>query len=237
MTLDIGFVIVTTVLLTGKSLWEGVKSMTSSFCTITPTRGDRPELLEFCKHQLSRMTVKPTQSYFIDYKPTSDKIDLVDRVRSGVEQAKSDGYEYAFIIEDDDAYPANYFESFDIGNYSFYGSEETTYYNLRSKTFSHFTHAGRSSLFITGFYIPALQGFNWYAPRNRFLDISLWNHAEQQPTQFIKTRAVGIKHNLGLCAGKGHTIPGKFHDNNLERLKEWTDTDQFVFYSDLMKKL
>jgi hypothetical protein len=207
------------------------------FATITPTRGDRPELLDFCKHQLSRMTVKPDKSYFIDYKPFSEKIDLVERVRSGVNQAKAEGFEYVFIVEDDDAYPADYFESFDIGNYSFYGSEETTYYNLRSRTYSQFHHRLRSSLFITGFYIPALEGFNWHAPRNRFLDVSLWNHAEQQPKQFIKTGAVGIKHNLGLCAGKGHVMRGANTDDNLEKLKELTDADQFNFYSDLMKSL
>lgn len=207
------------------------------FCSITPTRSDRPELLEFCKHQLSRMTVKPAQSYFIDYKPKSEGIDLIDRIQKGVELAKVDGYEYAFIIEDDDAYPANYFESFDIGNYSFYGSEETTYYNIRNKTYNVFQHPLRSSLFITGFHIPSLEGFNWYAPRNRFLDISLWQHAEKQPKQFVKTGAIGIKHNIGLCAGKGHNQLGKYSDEGLQWLKDNTDSEQFEFYTDLMRFL
>jgi hypothetical protein len=209
----------------------------TSFATITPTRGDRPELLEFCKHQLSRMSVKPDKSYFIDYKPESQAIDLVERVKRGVAQASFDGFEHVFIIEDDDAYPINYFESFDIGNYSFYGSEETTYYNLRSKTYSEFTHPRRSSLFITGFHIPSLEGFNWYAPRSRFLDVSIWSHADRHPSQFVKTGAIGIKHNLGLCAGKGHVMAGKYNDTSLEKLKACTDAEQFGFYSDLIKKL
>lgn len=183
------------------------------------------------------MTIKPDKSYFIDYKPESDKVDLVDRIKKGVELAKADGFKYTFIIEDDDAYPSNYFESFDIGNYSFYGSEETIYYNLKNRTYTKFHHPLRSSLFITGFYIPSLEGFNWYAPKNRFLDVSLWGFAEGQRQQFVKTGALGIKHNLGLCAGRGHVMTGKFNDHNLEKLKELTDTDQFVFYNDLMKCL
>jgi hypothetical protein len=210
------------------------------FCTITPSRGDRPELLEFCKHQLSRMTLKPDKSYFIDYKPESERIDLIDRVKQGVNQAKADGYEYAFIIEDDDCYPKDYFERFDIGEHAFYGSQETIYYNLRNKTYTEFKHQGRSSLFTTGFKISDLKHFNWSAPRNRFLDISIWEHAVTTPgvRQYISnTGAIGIKHNLGLCAGKGHTQRGANTDESLEWLKSNTDSEQFSFYSELMKKL
>jgi hypothetical protein len=183
------------------------------------------------------MTVKPDHSYFIDYKPTSENIDLVERVQKGVEMAKADGFEYVFIVEDDDAYPADYFSKFDIGNFLFYGSEETTYYNIKNRTYNHFNHPGRSSLFITGFHIAALSGFNWYAPRNKFLDVSLWAHAEREPKQFVKTGAIGIKHNLGLCAGKGHVQLGKHSDNGLEWLKANTDKEQFDFYTKMMDKL
>lgn len=209
------------------------------FCTITPDRGEpeRAELLEFCKYQLSRMTVKPEKSYFIDYPPTSKDVDLVERVRHGVELAKQDGFEYAFIIESDDAYPADYFSKFDIGKYLFYGSEETWYYNIRSRTYNDFKHPLRSSLFTTGFNIGALSGFNWYAPRNRFLDVSLWSYAENSPTQFVYTGAIGIKHNLGLCAGKGHVQLGKHSDNDLQWLKANTDKEQFDFYTKMTDKL
>lgn len=212
------------------------------FCTITPDRGEkeRAPLLEFCKHQLSRMTLKPDKSYFITDPPTSPKVDLVERIQRGVEMAKQDGFEYAFIIESDDAYPANYFQQFDIGEFSFYGSTETIYYNLRNRTYSIFTHQGRSSLFVTGFKISALKSFNWYAPKSRFLDVSLWEFSETSVgmRQFIKpSGAIGIKHNLGLCAGKGHTTRGANIDEQLEKLRSWTDDEQFSFYTELMKKL
>lgn len=187
------------------------------------------------------MTLKPEKSYFIDYKPESEKVDLIDRVKLGVEQAKKDGFEYAFIIEDDDAYPKDYFERFDIGEHSFYGSQETTYYNLRSRTHSTFKHHGRSSLFTTGFKISELKYFNWSAPKRIFLDIAIWEHAVSNSNgvrQYVHgTGAIGIKHNLGLCAGKGHTLRGTDSDDNLTWLKANTDSEQFEFYSALMKKL
>lgn len=186
------------------------------------------------------MSVKPDKSYFIDYKPLSEKIDLVERVRSGVNQAKADGFKYAFIIEDDDFYPADYFGRFDIGEHTYYGSQETFYYNLKNRTYSEFHHNNRSSLFITGFKISELDNFTWTAPKNRFLDISLWEHSASSKgiRQFISnTGAIGIKHNIGLCAGKGHVNRGANTDDSLEKLKSLVDSEAFDFYSDLMKRL
>lgn len=211
-----------------------------TFATVTPSRGDRPELLEFCKYQLSRMDVKPDKSYFIDFKPSSDKIDLVERVKKGVELAQADGFDVVFIVEDDDYYPSDYFKHFNRWDYTFWGCENTTYYNIKNRTHSHFNHPRRSSLFTTGFKISALNGFTWYAPKSRFLDVSLWEFVENRmaPTQFVPaTEAVGIKHNIGLCAGKGHQQRGANTDEHLEWLKQNVDSTAFQFYSDLMKKI
>lgn len=211
-----------------------------TFATITPSRGDRPELLEFCKYQLSRMEVKPDKSYFIDYKPESERIDLVDRVKKGVEMAKADGFDIVFIVEDDDFYPTDYFKHFNRWDYTVWGVEQTTYYNLKSQTYTNFSHPGRSSLFTTGFKISAMNGFRWQAPKNRFLDIALWEYAENSllPKQLLSTtKAIGIKHNVGLCAGKGHTTRGKNTDDDLKWLKQNVDSVAFDFYSDLMKKI
>ena len=209
------------------------------FCTITPTRGDRHELLEFCKHQLSRMTLKPDKSYFIDHPPANSKVDLVERVRIGVNEAKADGFQYAFIVEDDDFYPSDYFERFDIGTFVFYGDQSSTYYHLKHRTYTTFKHSGRSSLFTTGFKISELDKFDWDA-QNKFLDIGLWNYAYSQVQgirQYAHSGAIGIKHGLGLCAGKGHVMKGENDDAYLKWLKENVDSEAFQFYTDLMKKL
>lgn len=186
------------------------------------------------------MEIKPDKSYFIDYPPKSDAVDLVERIKKGVELAKADGFDIVFILESDDYYPADHFRNFNRYDYTFWGSEETTYYNLKSRTYSYFHHPGRSSLFTTGFKISALNGFPWIAPKNRFLDIALWEFAERSllPRQILATtQAIGIKHNLGLCAGKGHTIRGKNNDEDLQWLKQYVDKEAFEFYSDLMKKI
>jgi hypothetical protein len=42
-----------------------------------------------------------------------------------------------------------------------------------------------------------------------------------------------MKHGIGLCGGKGHIQRNKYHDGNLEWLKENVDSDAYEFYSKL----
>lgn len=205
-----------------------------SFATITPSRGDRGQLLDFCKHQLSRMTVKPDKSYFIDWKPQSKDFDLVTRIKDGVHQALHDGFNEVFIVEDDDWYPANYFETMSLNGCDFIGQNTTTYYNLRNRTWQTMSHPRRSSLFITGFKLSALKDFQWPHKHERFLDISLWKYAEKFRTKFVETGAIGIKHSCGLFAGKGHVLYMKNHDLQLNWLKNNVDSVAFDFYIKLM---
>lgn len=208
-----------------------------SFCTITPDRGDRPQFLEFLKHQLSRMVIKPEKSYVIDYPPESSDFDLVQRIRRGIEWAEKEGFERVFIMENDDFYPADYF--FHTPDADFIGDEGTIYYNLRNRTWQDWSHAKRASLFTTGFRISALKQFFWPPNNEKFLDISLWNYAvAQRKTVFWRqSKAIGIKHGVGLCAGKGHIQRNKYQDQDLEWLKAHVDSDAAQFYSDISKKL
>lgn len=205
------------------------------FCTITPTRGDRGQLLEFCKHQLSRMTVKPDKSYFIDYTPKGTDVDLVARVREGIRQAEADGFDRCFIVEDDDFYPADYF--FLMPDADFIGDDHTIYYHLYFKSWQEWAHPQRASLFTTGFKISALKDFKWIPDNERFLDISLWNYVKNQHKSVFwrKSGAVGIKHGIGLCGGKGHIQRGKNQDQQMEWLKAHVDTEAYTFYSTLKK--
>lgn len=207
------------------------------FCTITPTRGDRPQFLEFCRHQLSRMHIKPDHSYFIDHAPESTDFDLVGRVRKGVEQAKADGFERVFIIEDDDHYPADYFLHMPP-DADFLGDDHTIYYHLGNRTWQEWSHPRRASLFTTGFNISALKDFQWLPDNERFLDISLWNYAmNTKKTVFWRqSKAIGIKHGIGLCGGKGHIQRNKYQDQDLAWLKAHVDQDAYTFYSTLKLK-
>lgn len=206
-----------------------------SFCTLTPSRGDRPQFLEFCKYQLSRMSVKPDKSYFIDWKPQSDDFDLVTRIKDGIHQALQDGFNDVVIVEDDDFLKSDHFEKMNLNGSDFIGEEKTTYYNLRNKTWQTMNHPGRSSLFITGFKLSALKDFNWPRSNERFLDISLWDHAKRHKLKrkFVETGAIGIKHGQGLFAGRGHVLTMKNTDLEMEWLKSNVDATAFDFYKSL----
>ena len=205
--------------------------------TITPTRGDRPQFLKHCKRQLARMNT-PIKSYFIDYPPASSDMDLVQRIRVGILQAKAEGYEFVFIVEDDDFYSADYFDNLNLLNVDFIGDQSTIYYHLKFRAYQDWTHENRASLFTTGFRISSLFEFVWPPDNERFLDVSLWRYATQNKKIRIhwrKTGAIGIKHGIGLCGGKGHQQRGKYQDQSFEWLKNRVDLQAFEFYTSLFK--
>ena len=202
-----------------------------TFATITPTRNDRPEFDAFCRHQLDRMEVKPTKSYFVDYAPTGPGFDLIPRVKEGIRMAQADGIDLVFIVENDDFYPKDYFNH--IPDTYFIGDRKTIYYNLKNRTHQDWDHPRRASLFTTGFRISAMVDFEWPADTEQFLDISIWRYAvnHHKLMVFRETGAIGIKHGIGLCGGKGHIQRNKHLDSDMGWLKEHTDTEAFTFYS------
>lgn len=203
------------------------------FCAITPTRGqERGNFLNFLAKQIIRMTVTPDRWYIMDDPPKSDKPDLVYRIIQGIEMAQAEGYNEVFILEDDDFYAPDYFEHMVLGGADFVGCEKTTYYNLNNRTWQTMEHKGRSSLFHTGFKISALEGFRWPSPEKVFLDIPLWEFAKKK--KFVESKAVGIKHSVGLCAGRGHQMMMKNSDNDFKWLKANVDKKAFEFYQTMI---
>lgn len=209
------------------------------FCAIIPDRGDRPELTQFCFQQIDRMKVKPEKIFHINHRPETERFDLIPRVMKGVAQAKSEGFDWCFIIENDDYYPANYFERFIpfMDDHDFMGEETTIYYSLIQKAYKVLNHDYRSSLFCTAFRISALNLFKPPAVTSPFLDIDLWKYARFKRRMFIKTGAIGMKHNTGLCGGKGHVMHMPHADKDLLWLREHTDEMGFQFYKGMVQKL
>lgn len=209
------------------------------FCCIIPDRGDRKELTDFCFKQLDRMTLKPDRIYHINHRPETERFDLISRVLKGVSIAKADGFDICFIIENDDYYPANYFENYMkvFEKYDFIGEDKTTYYNLKNLTYKTFTHDYRSSLFTTAFRISALNLFKWPSDHSPFLDIDMWKYARFKRRMFIKTGAIGIKHALGLCGGKGHQMNMPNSDLNFEWLAARVDKMSLEFYKGMAGQL
>lgn len=206
------------------------------YAIITPTR-DRPKMLEFCKYQVSKFTIQPEKHYIIDYAPVSESVDISERVFMGVQKAKADGIDLVFIIEDDDAVKPYYIEMFGKtkSQYDFFGSEKTTYYHLKNRTYQDFKHPLRSSLFTTGFRVSAVDKFIW--PRNNaFVDIELWKHAQSYRKRFIpETGCVGIKgHGFGKSGGKGHQMKFAKSDYNYNWLRRNVTEEAFEFYMSLI---
>lgn len=204
------------------------------YAIITPSRGDRPRFLEFCKYQVSKFTIQPAKHYIIDYTPESDKVDISERLQLGVQMAKSDGIDLVFVIEDDDSYPTNYIERFgETKDHHFFGAEYSIYYNIKNGTWGYFGHALRSSLFCTGFRVSAMEGFKW-PEHTPFLDIAIWKHAELFGKKFIAdTGAIGIKHGIGKCGGRGHTMVLPNKDLQMNLLKSKVSKEAFEFYCSL----
>lgn len=204
--------------------------MRADFATITPSRGDRPELLGFTMRRLN----VPYKIACIEPPVTAD-IDIIPRIKHGIEVAKRNGYDFVFIVEDDDYYPADYFEMFgSLEDVDFVGYSDTVYYNLKNKTWQKFDHAGRASLFCTGFRISALDRFDWPRDNYKWLDVKLWeyaNRANKRIRLLSDNPTLGIKgHGQGLAAGKGHSMYLKTPDSDLSFLKSRVDEDAFEFY-------
>jgi hypothetical protein len=183
--------------------------------------------------------MNPQPNYIISVvnPPKSSEVDLVPRIKQGIEVAKRNGYDNVYIIESDDYYPANYLDLMPIGEYDFIGYDNTIYYNLRTRRYQKFYHETHSSLFTTAFKISALDQFNWPPDNTKFLDILIWKYAKQHNKKWKllsdENPCIGIKHGIGMTGGKGHSIKLREEDPNLFYLKSLVDQKAFEFYSNL----
>lgn len=171
--------------------------------------------------------------------PVGFGFDLVSRIYDGVKKAEAEGFDLCFVVENDDAYPANYFERYApfFEQYDFFGQGYSYYYNLRNLTYNRLDHPYRSSLFTTGFKISALNNFDWPDDTKPFLDIDLWKYGRHKRRKFIDTGAIGMKTGLGLCGGKGHIMTMRNKDSEMKWLAERVDSESLEFYRLLSEKL
>lgn len=223
--------------------------------TITVDRDDRPVLSEFCYKQLERMKGLDfeNQSARIHYPPRDEKCDIVPRMQIAIQMGgrlpRKDGTsrdgraEWAFIIENDDFYPADYLEKImfpGFEQYDFIGWQNTFYYNIKTRRYSRLEHETHSSLFCTGFRLSALDDFEWPPDDYPFLDIALWKHAKQSGKNWKLLRTdnpcVGIKgHGMGKMGGKGHRMELIRADPEMKWFREkLNDEEAFKFYQSIV---
>lgn len=205
------------------------------FATLTVDRGDRPQFLDFCRHQIDRFVRQPKHKIFVTEPPTDDRCDLTKRIKMGITAAQNLGIDIIYVIESDDYYGKHYIGTHWIGDKDFIGSEKTIYYHIFNKSYTVHSHKNHSSLFCTAFRISALKDFIWPADDTAFLDLNIWRHAMKKGNYALKSEpvGVGIKHGIGKCAGAGHKhqYPDVDTDNSL--LKSLVDKEAYAFYRSL----
>jgi len=211
------------------------------FCVIIPDRGDRPEFLNHCLFQMERQTVIPSWIYPISFPPAGPDVDLVPRIREGIQHAKTDGIDICYIIENDDYYPDDYFEVMDIQDHGFVGIPKTIYYNIFLRRYAVMEHALHSCLMCTGFRISALEGFTWPADDYISLDKEIWKFAANSQNKYLYVfpgqMPIGIKHGIGKCAGTGHGENFSYYTNedpDGQWLKCHTRPKSYKFYNELI---
>jgi len=181
----------------------------NKIAVIIPDRGDRPEFTNHCLMQIDRQTRQPDKVYHVNYPPVDDSVDIVPRVRKGVEMAKRDNCTHAYIFENDDYYPDTYIENMSFDGSQFIGINITCYYSIITSSYAFIPHSKGSSLFCTAFKVSALDNFTWPDDSVIYLDQELWQYARDNLTISIKEMdrfcmPVGIKHGIGKCAGSFH---------------------------------
>ena len=183
---------------------------------VTPTRGDRPQLLTAWRMMMKYQSVRPDKVYLIDREPTTEGNDQRERVAEGVEMAKKDGMTHIIIMEDDDYYPPDYIEKV-IGAWDDENIVGGYYYSIY-----HIPHRNRvvynmdmngieaPPLNSTAFTVKLWDSFleSGYMNTKQNLDLELWKWARE-----IRTKAryihdpdlmISIKHGIGKVAGGNH---------------------------------
>lgn len=206
-----------------------------STALLTPDRGDRPNMLEHCKWQVSRFVMN-LNHIVVNGQPKNTKPDLTERIKQGYDQAVKDGIDWLIIVENDDFYPMDYPHVIlrQADKSDFIGSEFTFYYNLKNKTWERLYHPNHCSLFHTAFRVSAMKDFKWHLAHKLFLDLDIWKYARRFRRTFVQPHAIGIKgHGEGLVGGKGHQMVMKNKDPDMAWLKSKVDERSFELYKSL----
>jgi len=216
---------------------------------VIPTRGDRPDFVDFAVRQMESQTMKVDQFEIVDHPAESKEVDLASRFRIGIERCFSADADVVFFIEDDDFYKLNYIEAMmtlwaGARMPVLFGLDITSYYHLGIRMVGCVCHPGRASMYSSmvskDFDLTA-----WPKDPERFVDIEIWKKTPGavavSPGQFIN---MGIKHGHGMCGGGMHD-PKRFQrmfrntkqeDENLDYLKEFTGPG-FWFYKAIINQL
>ena len=213
-------------------------------CAITPDRNDRPEFIEHCKWQMERQTRRLDAHFIINYPAEKGVVDIVPRIKKGIDDAINAGFDACLIIENDDYYPDNYVNEMSRLFYkaSLIGISITEYYSLEYTGVKIFNHPGRASLFCSGFLLEDMKRFVWPSDKLLYLDLYLWKSNLSKYLTVLENNPLGIKHGLGFSPGNYHNkiVNGKLikkkinADHNLVWLTGRVRSESFEFYKKII---
>lgn len=197
---------------------------------LTPTRGDRDVFLKHCKFQVANQTRKPDEHLVVDSKPKSSAPDITFRYRTGCDELVKRGCDVIMFIEDDDWYSHEYIEQMVAlyqrnGSPEIFGIDSSIYYNIMTRKWAQFKHAGRASMMNTMCSTKALKSIKWCDDAYSYTDMYLWKTLKGKSISVDKPLAIGIKHGIGLCGGGGHVNNWKSFSNYD---KDWTQLQKWV---------
>lgn len=211
---------------------------------LIPTRGDRPELLNFAIRQMERQTRKPDVIELVNDAPLSGDKDITWRYRIGCERIFAKGVDVVLLIEDDDWYDATYIERLvgeweKAGKPGIFGIGNTTYYHLGIKAYNEEIHTGRASAMST-LLTKVVQNIQWAKDNYVWTDIDLWKKIPGKTVMFERLLSLGVKHGIGLTGGIGHNAKWggyKHKDPDMNWLMNTVDQEAFEFYKNMASRL
>lgn len=203
---------------------------------VLPTRGDRPQFLNFAIEQLNNQTRQADVIEIVDDPPENQEKDITKRYRIGCQRIIKKNVDLIFFIEDDDWYDKQYIEKMikkwqENGKPDLFGINSTVYYHLKTKKCINFNHPERASAMNTIVTPQIIKNIIWPPDDEVSFDLYLWNFFKGKTCNFEKKYSIGIKHGIGLSGGIGHDADNyKNSEEDPDWLKNNVDSYAFDVY-------
>lgn len=218
--------------------------------SLTPTRGDRPVMLENMKRLMARQTRQLHGMVIVDDEPQNPNVkDITYRYRIGLSRVfeQYPDTDLVAIIEDDDYYHPDYIRALttqwhDMGKPPTFGYGDTHYYHLGLKARHYQRHPERSSAFTT-FMTKDLLNMQWPADDYSFVDIDIWKQFRGRTVLPKVPLAIGIKgykegsHFGGIGHNDKWAAYAKNPDPGMAWLRNNVDPESFDFYKSIIDNL
>lgn len=177
---------------------------------VTPTRNNRPRLLERCQYYLHRQTHPVILHDIVDYPQKTHPHDITERYMYGLKRLK-DHVDVVFLIEDDDYYAPHYVETMlnrwaQFGKPLTFGVGETYFYHFPSQFYWHREHPERACAYSTMVTSEVVDKINpTSASYTQLLfDMGIWRQFPNPTCQVWPPITIGMKHGFGVCGAAGH---------------------------------